>query len=640
MDISSADFFGGNVSSYLLGESKSRGSVLSEQRCVFSNGAALPFPIYTCVRKDVESETALDWMPDGASKCCLVCGKEWESKSFFSSRARHHCRSCGRLVCGECSKNRAVIGPVYPEPFRGDSVAVPTSEGGQDTASTKSSAAAGSSKGASSTMKSQPTVRVCDECWKNKRYRTTTRKSAKNWFVKWTSCRLVVAPRECESNNSSSTVRWQWWEFNAFEVGPLSPSSYRSHNGGDRSSSGGGSAITLGPACPTWAFGREFHDGVSLGVAPGGEPSFGLLLGKLCSSFQTTMYGESSFTLISYCVIAISPSLVATWLVGVFGAAFNATVEQVFLELAPGVPSSMRPTLATLADKYHGDHLFNPAAFHDYRRISPRLPPCPPGRASILTAAGGSVRCGGVGEWPCLACTFVNSALLSECEMCDAARPSAKVKPPSRLGNGNADSSGVGGGGDGGRQSAFQRATVLSVGQHQEAKDDEEPPVIALTDAGLDMNFPLLPLLRPERAVDVHVVLDFSQYDPGSFARSEEWVKVQEFCVRNRIPFPSFSHEALVGAPCTVFSGDESGAPSIIVVHQHVPEEARSKGEFSPLANAKVGGYCDLATLKYETEQFDELFAFGLRRFEEALPVIRAGLRDAQRLKHFVAGGE
>lgn len=45
------------------------------------------------------------WVLDDAYPDCMVCSESFE----FLSRSRHHCRSCGLLVCDECSKDRASI---------------------------------------------------------------------------------------------------------------------------------------------------------------------------------------------------------------------------------------------------------------------------------------------------------------------------------------------------------------------------------------------------------------------------------------------------------------------------------------------------------------------------------------------------
>jgi len=44
------------------------------------------------------------WLPDSASPHCQIC-----KTSFTAKNRRHHCRNCGRLVCGKCSPNKKSI---------------------------------------------------------------------------------------------------------------------------------------------------------------------------------------------------------------------------------------------------------------------------------------------------------------------------------------------------------------------------------------------------------------------------------------------------------------------------------------------------------------------------------------------------
>jgi hypothetical protein len=45
------------------------------------------------------------WVLNDAFSDCMICAEPFE----FLSRARHHCRGCGCLVCDECSQQRAKI---------------------------------------------------------------------------------------------------------------------------------------------------------------------------------------------------------------------------------------------------------------------------------------------------------------------------------------------------------------------------------------------------------------------------------------------------------------------------------------------------------------------------------------------------
>ncbi|KAM4592723.1 pleckstrin homology domain-containing family F member 1 [Odontesthes bonariensis] len=52
---------------------------------------------------------AVSWIPDRASAICMRC-----SGKFTVTQRRHHCRKCGFVVCGACSKDRAVVGHIHP----------------------------------------------------------------------------------------------------------------------------------------------------------------------------------------------------------------------------------------------------------------------------------------------------------------------------------------------------------------------------------------------------------------------------------------------------------------------------------------------------------------------------------------------
>jgi len=56
----------------------------------------LLFEAATC---SVRLHRELSWQPDDATGECAEC-----AAPFNFVRRRHHCRGCGRLLCGECSR--------------------------------------------------------------------------------------------------------------------------------------------------------------------------------------------------------------------------------------------------------------------------------------------------------------------------------------------------------------------------------------------------------------------------------------------------------------------------------------------------------------------------------------------------------
>lgn len=65
-------------------------------------------------RHTLGSNFAVTWIPDEASPTCMRC-----SLKFTVAHRRHHCRNCGYLVCGACSKNRVMIEHIHPtKPLR------------------------------------------------------------------------------------------------------------------------------------------------------------------------------------------------------------------------------------------------------------------------------------------------------------------------------------------------------------------------------------------------------------------------------------------------------------------------------------------------------------------------------------------
>lgn len=59
------------------------------------------------------SAFAVTWIPNRASDICMRC-----TCRFTVTHRRHHCRHCGFIVCGTCSKARALIPHISSKPVR------------------------------------------------------------------------------------------------------------------------------------------------------------------------------------------------------------------------------------------------------------------------------------------------------------------------------------------------------------------------------------------------------------------------------------------------------------------------------------------------------------------------------------------
>lgn len=63
--------------------------------------------------KVASSAHAAVWIPDDDAPLCMHCRKT----QFTVLNRRHHCRNCGSVICGNCSKNKFII-PISTKPVR------------------------------------------------------------------------------------------------------------------------------------------------------------------------------------------------------------------------------------------------------------------------------------------------------------------------------------------------------------------------------------------------------------------------------------------------------------------------------------------------------------------------------------------
>lgn len=73
-----------------------------------SEGSQVPVRVckecHEQLAQEVSENEVNMWVPDSASEFCYDC----QIKFTFTNR-RHHCRSCGKLICHQCSSSRAKL---------------------------------------------------------------------------------------------------------------------------------------------------------------------------------------------------------------------------------------------------------------------------------------------------------------------------------------------------------------------------------------------------------------------------------------------------------------------------------------------------------------------------------------------------
>ena len=70
----------------------------------FSDAASAQTAVAAADQTHVVGEAAPLWVPDERVTKCQLC-----HSAFTFTKRRHHCRACGKAVCGDCSRGRAPL---------------------------------------------------------------------------------------------------------------------------------------------------------------------------------------------------------------------------------------------------------------------------------------------------------------------------------------------------------------------------------------------------------------------------------------------------------------------------------------------------------------------------------------------------
>jgi hypothetical protein len=145
---------------------------------------------------------------------------------------------------------------------------------------------------------------------------------------------------------------------------------------------------------------------------------------------------------------------------------------------------------------------------------------------------------------------------------------------------------------------------------------------LTLVDAGIAFNnLPLVPLLNPERHVDVIIVYDSSEHVHDSPALAAiEW-----YAHEHEIPFPAIDYTGIEKRPISVFEGDDVKTPTIIYIPRFTTDVSiRTVDPKTCLAD----GSCSTFRFRYTPEEFDALCDISYSAFKKQVPVFKRAIHD------------
>jgi phospholipase A2 len=151
------------------------------------------------------------------------------------------------------------------------------------------------------------------------------------------------------------------------------------------------------------------------------------------------------------------------------------------------------------------------------------------------------------------------------------------------------------------------------IDNHELATKDE----ICLLDAGIDCNLPLAPLLRPERTIDIMIIIDAS----SDAADGKELTRAAQYAHAHGLPFPAI-HFVSTGAPVYFFGG--TGKEPLIIYLPLIRNPGYS--DFDPQANSAAGGYCSTFNMRYKEHETEELAGLSYANMRDSIEQIKTAI--------------
>ncbi len=123
---------------------------------------------------------------------------------------------------------------------------------------------------------------------------------------------------------------------------------------------------------------------------------------------------------------------------------------------------------------------------------------------------------------------------------------------------------------------------------------------LTLVDAGVAINLPFPPLLKPERKIDIIIACDFST----SAQYGKELKKASKYAKENGLKFPPINLSKLKSNIITVFKDKKDPTVPVVIYCPLIKNKKFSK-KFDPY----TADYCNTFNFSYSNNEFDELTA-------------------------------
>lgn len=147
--------------------------------------------------------------------------------------------------------------------------------------------------------------------------------------------------------------------------------------------------------------------------------------------------------------------------------------------------------------------------------------------------------------------------------------------------------------------------------------------ILTLIDAGLAINIPIPPLLRKERAVDIIIVFDNSDYThstPGGALAS-----AAQYATNKKISFPEVNLKNIDKHICSVFK-DENNPNAPVVIYMPLIKNNKYSKSFNP--KKCMENYCATPSFTYSSKEVMELSGLTEFSMQESSPIIIQEIKD------------